>query len=71
MNLSGERRRRIMDERLIMLSEKIRDLRGISEEILTIGGDIPALTKNMKKILANIKMLELNFSDLVELERKE
>jgi|YelNatPaOPRAMG01_1025707.scaffolds.fasta_scaffold00405_26 hypothetical protein len=71
MNLSGERRRRIMDERLIMLSEKIRDLRGISEEILRIGGDIPALTKNMKKILANIKMLELNFSDLVELERKE
>ncbi|MCS7280101.1 MAG: hypothetical protein NZ583_00520 [Desulfobacterota bacterium] len=60
-----------MDETLLKLSEKIRDLRSTSEEMLKIGGHIQTVNKNLKKILANIKMLELNITDLVELEREK
>ena len=59
-----------MDETLLKLSEKIKDLRSISEEIVKIGGHIQTVNKNMKKIFANIRMLELNVSDLIELEKK-
>ncbi len=59
-----------MDETLAKLSERIRELRRLSEETLKIGGHIQTVNKNVKKILANIKMLELNVCDLVELEEE-
>jgi len=32
-----------------------------------LGQDFPALTRNVARILASIKMLELNVTDIVEL----
>lgn len=59
-----------MDETLLSLAERIRELRSLSEDILKVGGHIQTVSKNMKKILANIRMLELNICDLVELEKE-
>lgn len=57
-----------MDKTLFDLKEKIKELRRLSEDILEIGGHIQTVSKNMKKIMANIKMLELNLCDVADLE---
>ena len=48
------------------LAEKIRLLKEISREILEEAENFPALNRNCRRILANIKMLELNVSDINE-----
>jgi hypothetical protein len=57
-----------MEEIIVRLSEKIKDLRRLAEEIMEIGADIETVKRNTKKILANVRMLELNISDLAELQ---
>lgn len=49
------------------LSKTIRELRGTAENLLKTGGDIEAIKRNVTKILANVKMLELNISDVNEI----
>jgi hypothetical protein len=49
------------------LSKTIRELRGTAENLLKAGGDIEAIKRNVTKILANVKMLELNISDVADL----
>jgi hypothetical protein len=39
-------------------------LRQIAEEIMTEGGDIEAVKRNTKRILASTVMLELNICDI-------
>jgi hypothetical protein len=48
--------------------DKIRILKRTAEELNRMGEDFPALARNSARILASIKMLELNVSDLVELD---
>lgn len=48
------------------LDKKIRLLKEISRGILEESGNFPALNRNCRRILANIKMLELNVSDINE-----
>ena len=48
--------------------DKIRELKSTAEELNRMGGDFPALARNSTRILASIKMLELNVSGLVELD---
>ena len=48
------------------LDKKIRLLKEISSEILEEAENFPALNRNCRRILANIKMLELNVSDINE-----
>ena len=45
---------------------KIQLMRETAEELKRIGEDFPALARNTARILASIKMLEINVSDLVE-----
>ena len=47
--------------------DKIRLLKRTAEELNRMGEDFPALARNTTRILASIKMLELNVSDVVEL----
>ena len=47
---------------------KIRVLKRTAEELNRMGEDFPALARNTTRILASIKMLELNVSDVVELD---
>lgn len=46
------------------ICRKIADMRAIAEELRKHEERLPALGKNMKRILASIRMLEINFSDI-------
>ena len=50
------------------IDDKIQVLKRTAEELKRMGEDFPALARNSTRILASIKMLELNVSDLVELD---
>jgi len=46
---------------------KIQLMKKTAEELNRIGEDFPALARNTVRILASVKMLEINVSDIVEL----
>jgi hypothetical protein len=50
------------------IDEKIQVLKSTAEELIRLGDNFPALARNSVRILASIKMLEINISDLVELD---
>ena len=49
---------------------KIKALRRNAEALKEISGGIPAVDKNADRILANVKMLEINISDAAEVKGK-
>jgi len=49
------------------LSRTIGDLRANAERLLKAGGEMEAIKRNVTKILANIRMLELNISDVADI----
>jgi len=53
---------------LNLINSKIQLMKHTAEELKELGEDFPALSRNMVRILASLKMLEINISDLVELE---
>ena len=50
------------------IHDKIQELKSTAEELKRMGENFPALARNSIRILASIKMLEIDVSDLVELE---
>lgn len=46
------------------LDSKIQSMKRTAEELKQLGEDFPALYRNASRVLASIKMLELNVSDL-------
>jgi hypothetical protein len=46
------------------ICRNIADMRAIAEELRKHEARLPALGKNLKRILASIRMLEINFSDI-------
>lgn len=50
------------------INAKIQLLRKTTEELRCIGEDFPALDRNSARILASVKMLEINISDLIDLQ---
>jgi hypothetical protein len=50
-----------------MINAKIQLLKKTAQELNRIGEDFPAVARNTARILASVKMLEINISDLVEL----
>ena len=50
------------------IDEKIRLMKSTAQELNRLGDNFPALARNSVRILASIKMLEINISDLVELD---
>jgi len=46
------------------LDSKIQSMKKTAEELKAMGEDFPALYRNTSRILASIKMLELNISDV-------
>ena len=50
------------------INAKIQLMKQTAEELNQIGEDFPALARNTVRILASVKMLEINISDLVELD---
>jgi len=49
------------------MAEKIRILKQTASELKSISGGIQAVDRNVDRILASIKMLEINISDLVDI----
>jgi len=50
------------------IDEKIQVMKSTAQELNRLGDNFPALARNSVRILASIKMLEINVSDLVELD---
>ena len=50
------------------INTKIQLLKKTARELNRIGEDFPAVTRNTVRILASVKMLEINVSDLFELD---
>jgi hypothetical protein len=49
------------------INDKIQLMKKTAEELNRIGEDFPAIARNSVRILASVKMLEINISDLIEL----
>ena len=49
------------------MDAKIKEIRKAAEELQELGGDIEAVHKNLVRLLASTKMLELNISDALSL----
>ena len=49
------------------MDAKIREIRKAAEELQELGGDIEAVQKNLVRLLASTKMLELNISDAISI----
>jgi ABC-type transporter Mla subunit MlaD len=58
-------------ENLNEINEKIRRLKQTAQDLKNNSSDFPALSKNTARILASIKMLELNISDVVDLQERQ
>lgn len=52
------------DMKITEMDRKIRVLRQTTQEILDSAGDVEAVRRNAKRILASVKMLELNICDV-------
>jgi pyridoxine 5'-phosphate synthase PdxJ len=44
---------------------KIKEIRKAAEELQELGGEIEAVNRNLVRLLASTKMLELNISDAI------
>ena len=53
-------------DELKKISKRIKSLRDTAEELKRMAADIPAVTKNTTRLLASVKMLELNICDCVD-----
>ena len=51
------------------IDTKIKMMKRIAEELAQAGENFPAIARNIVRISAGIKMLEINISDVVELEK--
>jgi hypothetical protein len=49
------------------LNLNIRSARRAVEELKRLGEDFPSVARNAERMLASLKMLELNVSDVLEL----
>jgi hypothetical protein len=50
------------------INSKIQLLKKTAQELNRMGEDFPALARNTARILASVKMLEINVTDLVDLQ---
>jgi putative NADH-flavin reductase len=46
------------------LNHLIQEMKKIAGELETRGHEIPAVVRNAKRIMASVKMLEINISDI-------
>jgi hypothetical protein len=56
---------------LVEMDRRIREMRELAEELSQMGDAFPALARNTARILASIKMLEINICDVVGLQAPE
>ena len=49
------------------MAEKIREIKEAATELKSISGGIQAVDRNADRILASVKMLEINISDIADI----
>ncbi|OGP96517.1 MAG: hypothetical protein A2157_19650 [Deltaproteobacteria bacterium RBG_16_47_11] len=54
--------------KLRKMDVRIKKIKKAAQELKEISGGIQAVDRNTDRILASVKMLEINISDLLELE---
>ena len=53
------------------IDAKIQMMKRTAEELAQAGENFPAIARNIVRISAGIKMLEINISDIVDLEKSD
>lgn len=48
------------------LDTRIKNIKKATEELKSIAGGIQAIERNAERILASVKMLEINVSDIID-----
>jgi hypothetical protein len=56
----------IQQSKIAEMDKKIKLLRTTAEELMAMAGDVEAVKKNLVRLLASTRMLELNISDAME-----
>jgi hypothetical protein len=52
---------------LTAMDERIKAIKAAATELKSLSGDLEAVRRNADRILASVRMLEINVSDVVEL----
>ena len=61
----GEKGRWLMNRKqLKQMDTRIKKIKKAAEELKALGGRTPAVDRNASRILASVKMLEINISDI-------
>lgn len=55
-------------EKKTEMNKKVQLIKKAAEELSQLGEDFPAIHRNSLRILASTKMLELNISDVMDLD---
>jgi hypothetical protein len=56
---------------LEQINSRVQLLKRTAEELNQLGENFPALTRNMVRIMASIKMLEINITDVFALRARD
>ena len=51
---------------LMEIDKRIRIIKRAAEDLIRMGGQFPAVSRNTARILASVEMLEINVSHLVD-----
>jgi prefoldin subunit 5 len=52
-------------EKLEKMAARIKSIREEAEALKALSGEMPAVDRNVDRILASVKMLEINVTDLL------
>jgi hypothetical protein len=58
----------VKDYKIGDMAEKIRLLKQTAVELKSVSGGIQTVDRNVDRILASVKMLEINISDLADID---
>lgn len=56
------------ENELKKIDEKIKLLSNTAKELKVLADNIPAITRNTTRLLASVKMMELNISDCIDFD---
>ncbi|MEO0272893.1 MAG: hypothetical protein ABIM30_07380 [candidate division WOR-3 bacterium] len=59
-----------MELSIDILAKKIREMKEIGEAITKEYGEIPSVERNIKRVLASLRLLELNICDLTQIQKE-
>ena len=49
------------------MDTRIKAIKKAAQELKELSGEMPAVDRNVRRILASVKMLEINVSDIIDI----